>query len=65
MFVDALGPMANDSRKVQQVLFFIHSMREAENEELPMMSFEELSNCMPLDEAFAKLKDEVRQSYNL
>ena len=32
--------------------------------QLPLMTHEELNNCMTLDEAFAKLKDEVLQSYN-
>ena len=65
MFMDALGPMANDSKKVQQVLFFIHAMRAAESEELPTMSFEEMNDCIPLDEAFRKLEEDVRLGYNL
>ena len=28
------------------------------------MTYEELSNCMTFDEAFAKLKDEVLQNFS-
>ena len=65
VFVDALGPMVHDKKRVEQVLLFIRSMRNAENENLPQMSFDELKDCMPLSEAFSKLEEEVRQSYNL
>lgn len=65
MFVDALGPMVNDREKVQEVLLFIRAMREAEGKPFPEMSFDDLDGCIPLSEAFSKLKEEVRLSYNL
>ena len=65
MLVDALGPMVHDKKRVEQVLLFIRSMRNAENDILPQMSFDELKECMPLSEAFSKLEEEVHQNYNL
>lgn len=60
-FLEAMGPMVNDEKKMQQVIFFINSMR---NEQvLPRMSFEELEECMPLDVAFDKLRGKAREYY--
>lgn len=53
-----------DTNIIIDMLLFIRSMRNAENENLPQMSFDELKECMPLSEAFSKLEEEVRQSYN-
>lgn len=53
--------MVNDEKKMQQVIFFINSMR---NEQvLPRMSFEELEECMSLDVAFDKLRGKAREYY--
>ena len=53
--------MVNDEKKMQQVIFFINSMR---NEQvLPQMSFEELEKYVPLDVAFDKLRDKARKYY--
>ena len=61
-FLEAMGPMVNDEKKMQQVIFFINSMR---NEQvLPRMSFEELEKYVPLDVAFDKLRDKARKYYN-
>lgn len=57
-----MGSMANDESKIQQVILFIHSLREAENT-LPTMSFAELEDCIPLDVAFDKIRDNIKQSY--
>ena len=60
-FLEAMGPMVNDEKKMRQVIFFINSMR---NEQvLPRMSFEELEECMPLDVAFDKLRGKARKYY--
>ena len=60
-FLEAMGPMVNDEKKMQQVIFFINSMR---NEQvLPQMSFEELEKYVPLDVAFDKLRDKARKYY--
>ena len=53
-----------DTNIIIDMLLDIRSMRNAENENLPQMSFDELKECMPLSEAFSKLEEEVRQSYN-
>ena len=60
-FLEAMGPMVNDEKKMQQVIFFINSMRK--EHVLPQMSFEELEECMPLDVAFGKLRDKARKYY--
>ena len=60
-FLEAMGPMVNDEKKMQQVIFFINSMRK--EHVLPQMSFEELEECMPLDVAFDKLRDKARKYY--
>ena len=60
-FLEAMGPMVNDEKKMQQVIFFINSMRK--EQVLPQMSFEELEECMPLDVAFGKLRDKARKYY--
>lgn len=62
--IQAMGPMVKDESKIQKVILFIRYMRNAK-EELPQMSFEELESCIPLDTAFAKLRDNVQQSYTL
>ena len=54
--------MVNDEKKMQQVIFFINSMRK--EQVLPQMSFEELEECMPLDVAFDKLRDKACKYYN-
>lgn len=59
-----MGPMVKDESKMQKVILFIQSLRH-ENTELPTMSFEELNDCMPLDEAFAQLRSNVENSYGL
>ena len=53
-----------DTNIIIDMLLDIRSMRNAENENLPQMSFDELKECMPLSEAFSKLEEEVHQSYN-
>ena len=53
-----------DTNIIIDMLLDIRSMRNAENGNLPQMSFDELKECMPLSEAFSKLEEEVRQSYN-
>lgn len=53
--------MVNDEKKMQQVIFFINSMRR--EQVLPQMSFEELEECVPLDAAFDKLRDKAREYY--
>ena len=60
-FLEAMGPMVNDEKKMRQVIFFINSMREEKT--LPQMSFEELEECVPLDVAFDKLRDKARKYY--
>lgn len=60
-FLEAMGPMVNDEKKMQQVIFFINSMRK--EQVLPQMSFEELEECMPLDVAFDKLRDKARKYF--
>ena len=60
-FLEAMGPMVNDEKKMQQVIFFINSMRK--EQVLPQMSFEELEECVPLDVAFDKLRDKARNYY--
>lgn len=60
-FLEAMGPMVLDEKKMQQVIFFINSMRE--EQVLPQMSFEELDECMPLDTAFNKLRDNAHNYY--
>ena len=62
--IQAMGPMVKDESKIQKVILFIRYMRNAK-EEFPQMSFEELESCIPLDTAFAKLRDNVQQSYTL
>ena len=61
-FLEAMGPMVNDEKKMRQVIFFINSMRK--ETVLPQMSFEELEECVPLDVAFDKLRDKARKYYN-
>lgn len=61
-FLEAMGPMVNDEKKMQQVIFFINSMRK--ETVLPQMSFEELEKYVPLDVAFDKLRDKARKYYN-
>ena len=60
-FLEAMGPMVNDEKKMQQVIFFINSMRK--EQVLPQMSFEELEECVPLNVAFDKLRDKARKYY--
>ena len=60
-FLEAMGPMVNDEKKMQQVIFFINSMRK--EQVLPQMSFEELEECVPLDVAFDKFRDKARKYY--
>ena len=60
-FLEAMGPMVNDEKKMRQVIFFINSMRK--EQVLPQMSFEELEECMPLDVAFGKLRYKVREYF--
>lgn len=60
-FLEAMGSMVNDEKKMQQVIFFINSMRK--EQVLPQMSFEELEECMPLDVAFDKLRDKARKYF--
>lgn len=60
-FLEAMGPMVHDEKKMRQVLFFINSMREEKI--LPQMSFEELEECVPLNVAFDKLRDKARKYY--
>ena len=60
-FLEAMGPMVNDEKKMRQVIFFINSMRK--EQVLPQMSFEELEECMPLDVAFDKLRGKAREYY--
>lgn len=62
-FLQAMGPMLKDEDKMQKVILFIQAMRNAED--LPLMSVEELNNCIPLDTAFKKLRENVQQSYAL
>lgn len=59
--LEAMGPMVNDEKKMQQVIFFINSMRK--ETVLPQMSFEELEKYVPLDVAFDKLRDKARKYY--
>lgn len=60
-FLEAMGPMVNDEKKMRQVIFFINSMRK--ETVLPQMSFEELEKYVPLDVAFDKLRDKARKYY--
>lgn len=60
-FLEAMGPMVNDEKKMQQVIFFINSMRK--EQVLPQMSFEELEECVPLGVAFDKLRDKARKYF--
>lgn len=53
--------MVNDEKKMQQVIFFINSMRK--EQVLPQMSFEELEACVPLGVAFDKLRDKARKYF--
>ena len=62
-FLEAMGPMVNDEKKMRQVIFFINSMRE--ETVLPQMSFEELEKYVPLDVAFDKLRDFIKQVVRL
>ena len=61
-FLEAMGPMVNDEKKMRQVIFFINSMRK--EQVLPQMSCEELEECVPLDVAFDKLRDKARKYYD-
>ena len=60
-FLEAMGPMVNDEKKMRQVIFFINSMRK--ETVLPQMSFEELEKYVPLDVAFDKLRDKARKYF--
>ena len=60
-FLEAMGPMVNDEKKMRQVIFFINSMRK--ETVLPQMSFEELEKYVPLDVAFDELRDKARKYY--
>ena len=59
--IQAMGPMVQDENKIQKVILFIQSLRE-EDTTLPVMSFAELEDCIPLDVAFDKIRDNVKHA---
>ena len=59
--IQAMGPMVQDENKIQKVILFIQSLRE-EDTTLPVMSFAELEDCIPLDVAFDKIRNNVKHA---
>ncbi|MBR4432003.1 MAG: hypothetical protein IKS76_02245 [Paludibacteraceae bacterium] len=61
-FLTAMGPMIEDKKAMQQVLFYISTMRR--KAELPTMTIEEANqHGMPLHQAMDKLREKARVFY--
>ena len=61
-FLAAMGPMVEDEAAMQQVLFYISTMRR--QTELPMMTIDEADqHGMPLHEAMDRLREKARIFY--
>ncbi len=61
-FLAAMGPMVEDKAAMQQVLFYIRTMRR--RSELPVMTIEEADkHGMPLHQAMDKLREKARTFY--
>ena len=61
-FLAAMGPMVEDKAAMQQVLFYISTMRR--QTELPMMTIDEADqHGMPLHEAMDRLREKARIFY--
>ena len=61
-FLTAMGPMIEDKKAMQQVLFYINNMRR--KAELPTITIEEAEqHGMPLHQAMDKLREKARVFY--